>query len=85
MIFAIQCVQIFFYIYTIVLVLAILLSWFPEAENYSIVRLIRSLADPYLKIFRRLIPPFGILDVSPIVAFLFLKFIQGLIVGLLLR
>jgi YggT family protein len=35
--------------------------------------------DPYLNIFRRLIPPIGMLDISPVIAFFCLGLIEQLI------
>jgi len=56
----------------------ILMSWFPNARESSIGQIIGKLVDPYLAIFRRFIPPIGgMLDISPIVAFIALRFIQS--------
>jgi uncharacterized protein YggT (Ycf19 family) len=40
-------------------------------------------AEPYLRIFRRFIPPIGPLDLSPIVAILVLRIVGGILVGLI--
>jgi YggT family protein len=40
------------------------------------MRFVRFYTDPYLNFFRRIIPPLGMLDVSPIVAFFSLQFIE---------
>ena len=62
----------------------ILLSWFPNARDSYIGNLLATLVEPYLSIFRRFIPPLGMIDISPIVALFALIFvINGLQVVLL--
>ncbi|KAH7838205.1 hypothetical protein Vadar_023377 [Vaccinium darrowii] len=61
-------------IYSCVLLIRVLLSWFPnipwDKQPFSAIR---DLCDPYLSLFRAVIPPlFNSLDVSPILAFLLL-------------
>lgn len=85
MIVALRIVDLFFYIYSILLVLSILLSWFPEYEEKPPVRFLRTITNPYLLLFRRLIPPLGMLDLSPILAFFALRFIEGCIKWLLIH
>jgi YggT family protein len=54
------------------------MSWFPNARESSIGQFIGRLVEPYLSIFRRFIPPIGgMLDLSPIVAFIALQFIHS--------
>lgn len=74
-----RIVDLFFYIYSILLVISILLSWFPEYEDTFLGRLLRQITDPYLNLFRRWIPPLGMLDLSPIVAFFVLHLLEALI------
>lgn len=67
-------------IYTLVLFVRVLLSWFPNLDWSSpILSGVRSITDPYLNAFRGLIPPIGGLDLSAIVAFLALQLIQTLL------
>ena len=70
-----------FTIYTFMLIAYILLSWIPAAQDSAVGRFLAAVCEPYLGIFRRFIPPIGMIDFSPIVAFLALNFIQrGLII-----
>ena len=46
----------------------------------SVLEFLRQVCDPYLSIFRRVIPPIGPLDISPIVAILVLSIVGGLLV-----
>ena len=41
------------------------------------------ICDPYLGIFRRVIPPIGMVDVSPILAFVVLQLVARLVVAVL--
>jgi len=69
-------------IYSFVLIVRILLSWFPNLDwSNPILSSISSITDPYLNIFRGLIPPLGGIDLSAILAILALQFMQGLLVN----
>lgn len=55
----------------------VLLSWFPNARESFIGRLLGNIVEPYIGIFRRFIPPIGgVLDLSPIIALFALWFID---------
>jgi YggT family protein len=61
-------------IYSWALIIYILLSWFPNARESSIGQFLARICEPYLEPFRKIIPPIGMMDISPIVAFLVLNF-----------
>ncbi|HYK72533.1 MAG TPA: YggT family protein [Pseudoneobacillus sp.] len=61
-------------IYSWALIIYILLSWFPNARESSFGQLLSRICEPYLEPFRRIIPPLGMIDISPIVAILVLRF-----------
>jgi len=65
----------FIVIYNALLIVRILLSWFPQL-NWSnpLLSVLSQLTDPYLNLFRGIIPPIGGLDFSPWLAFLLLSF-----------
>ncbi|XP_019059695.1 PREDICTED: ylmG homolog protein 1-2, chloroplastic-like [Tarenaya hassleriana] len=58
-------------IYSGVLMVRVLLSWFPNIPwDRQPLSAIRDLCDPYLNLFRNIVPPvFDTLDVSPLLAF----------------
>ncbi|KAL3828951.1 hypothetical protein ACJIZ3_017753 [Penstemon smallii] len=58
-------------LYSGVLMVRVLLSWFPNIPwDRQPLSAIRDLCDPYLNLFRNIIPPiFDTLDVSPLLAF----------------
>ncbi|MFC5467179.1 YggT family protein [Cohnella suwonensis] len=68
-------------IYRTLLIIYVLMSWLPSVKESYIGELLGKLVEPYLKPFRRIIPPIGgVLDISPIIAFFALQFVaQGLI------
>lgn len=57
-----------FQIYTWVIIGYVLMSWIPNLRESSFGQLIARLAEPYLELFRRFIPPLGMIDLSPIIA-----------------
>jgi len=69
-------------IYTLVLLVRVLLSWFPNLDwGNPVLSTVSSITDPYLNAFRGLIPPLGGLDLSAIVAFIALQLLQSLLEG----
>lgn len=72
-----------FVAYTILLFLRIVSSWFPDWQAHHLVRFVAFYTDPYLNLFRRLLPPLGgILDISPILAFFTLKLLEMIFMSL---
>ena len=71
-------------VYWIIILAYILLSWlemFGARIPYSrpvsaVIGFIKDAAEPYLNIFRRILPPFGGIDLSPIIAIIVL-FVGG--------
>ena len=62
--------------YVILLVVYVLMSWFPmNGAFYDVYRVIGSLCEPYIALFRRFIPPMGGLDFSPWAAILVVQFV----------
>jgi YggT family protein len=67
-------------IYSLILLVRVLLSWFPNLDwGNPVLSTVSSITDPYLNAFRGLIPPLGGLDLSAIVAFLALNLAQQLL------
>jgi YggT family protein len=80
-----------FVVYFILIFIRILLSWVPRMPYYpwlrATIEFIHQVVDPYLNIFRRVIPPlggggFGI-DISPILAIVILSIAGRIIVSLI--
>lgn len=80
----ISTINLGFQIYTLMLFARIISSWVPQLNEYRVMQFISYYTDPYLNLFRRFIPPLGMFDLSPIIAFLALSFIQNLLINFLI-
>lgn len=68
----------------LILFVTILLSWFPNINWYNEpFKSMRAFSEIFLGPFRKIIPPIGAIDISPIVAFFVLSIIRNLLVGFL--
>ena len=73
-------IHLLFLCYTILLAIRVIGSWFPRFAGTSFMRFTGHYTDPYLNMFRRLIPPIGgMLDLSPLLGFLLLQFAEQLL------
>jgi YggT family protein len=45
----------------------------------ALLNFLRDVSEPYLRLFRRFIPPLGAIDLSPMIAIIVLYIVQGLI------
>ncbi|MGR3952184.1 MAG: YggT family protein [Chlamydia sp.] len=80
----ISLIHTFFSIYSMMLMIKIISSWFSELSQFSIIQLNHRLTEPYLSFFRRVIPPIGgVLDITPIIAFFILRVIEGTIIRII--
>lgn len=84
-------VEALIYVYIILILVRILLSWIPKMPYNrtlnAVVTFVHDVTDPYLNLFRRILPPVGgggfALDLSPIIAVFVLVIGGGLIVSLI--
>lgn len=67
----------------VAILVRVVASWLPVSPFSPWVRWSFVLSEPVLRPLRRVIPPFGAIDISPIVAFFALSILQGLVVGAL--
>jgi YggT family protein len=76
-----------FLVYLILIFARILLSWIPRIPYNvylrAVVTFIEETTNPYLNLFRRVLPPIGPLDISPILAIFVLLIAQAVVVGLI--
>ena len=81
-------VDVFILVYILLIFAYILTSWVRLPYSIWLNRIQRFLYDvcePYLRIFRRFLPPFGPLDLSPIVGIFALFIASRLVISLLDR
>ncbi len=69
-------------VYVLLLILRILLTWFPVDSNHFMVRILHQATDPWLNLFRNFRLVLGGLDLSPMVAIGTLALVQGLLAQL---
>ena len=81
-------VDVFIGVYTLLILLCIISSWISLPYSPWLNRIQRFLYDvcePYLRIFRRFLPPFGPLDLSPMVAIIVLWIASQVVINVLDR
>jgi YggT family protein len=67
-------------IYTLLILAAVAFSWLgaPRSRAMTAIRTgLQSLTTPYLRLFRRWVPPLGRFDLSPVVAVIALNVFGG--------
>jgi YggT family protein len=72
-----------FRLYEFLILLRVLFSWIRPDPYNPPVRIVHQLTDPIMEPLRRIIPPVGMMDISPIIALILLSIIQGFVVGFL--
>ena len=84
-------VQALFQVYILLILLYVLLNLLfafglrPPYSRWSdaVLGFLRDICEPYLRLFRRFIPPIGMFDITPIIAIFVLIIVQRLVVGLI--
>ena len=66
-------IDVFLWVYILLIFVYVLTSWVHLPYSIWVRRMtdfLRDVCEPYLRIFRRILPPLGALDLSPVVAML---------------
>jgi uncharacterized protein YggT (Ycf19 family) len=74
--------QVFIYVYSILILAYIITSWVRLPYSLWLNRIQRFLydvCDPYLRLWRRVLPTFGPLDLSPVVGVAFLYILSNIL------
>lgn len=70
--------------YTLLLFGRIAISWFPNLQGSKFARFLYLYTEPYLALFRKVVPPIGgMLDLSPLFAFFCLRLLESLVMKVL--
>jgi YggT family protein len=72
-------------IYILLIVIRIVFSWGMISYTNRVMRFLVDVTEPLLGPLRRMIPPLGWMDISPLVAILILWLFQAAVQGTLLR
>lgn len=71
-------------IYWYMIIAYVLMSWIPNLRESFVGELLGKLVEPYLAPFRKIIPPIGgMLDISPIIALIALRFVAAGLVAVI--
>lgn len=81
----ISLVDYLFKLLYLLIVVRILLSWVPRALDHPAGQAIHRLTSPILDPLRRVIPPVGGLDISPLIAILLLDVVRRVVMELLIN
>lgn len=73
------------YLYTTLLIVYALMSWFPGAYQSRFGQLLGRICEPFLNLFRRLPLQFGGIDFSVMAAILALNFAMGVLQRILVN
>jgi uncharacterized protein YggT (Ycf19 family) len=84
-------VQTLVFVYTILIIAYILSSMFFQVGGRlpynralnAVMTFLRDVCEPYLRIFRRILPPFGPLDLSPMVGIILLNVVGSIVANLI--
>lgn len=71
-------------IYFFALIVMIILSWVAPRAGHPAAMLVMQLVQPIMAPVQRVIPPLGMIDLSPIVLFLGINLIDALVIGRLI-
>ncbi len=78
-------VTVFISVYAILIFAYILTSWIRLPYSFNpIQRFLSDVCEPYLRLFRRVLPPLGAIDVSPIIAVFALYLLRYVLNSLIL-
>ena len=81
-------IDVFLWVYILLIFVYVLTSWVQLPYSVWVRRItdfLRDVCEPYLRLFRRILPPLGPLDLSPIVAIGVLVLIERLVDGIILE
>jgi len=80
-----RIVNVLFQVYSALILVRVFLSYFRHNPYHPLIRFIYEVTEPWLGLFRRVIPPVGRIDFSPIAALFVLELLRQLIITILFR
>jgi len=76
-------VNLFFTLLSLAILARVLLSWVRVSPYHPAVELLYRITEPILAPLRRVIPPIGMVDISPVIALILLQLIQEVLVAII--
>lgn len=80
----VQFIHLAFTAFSVLLLARILLSWFNPDPSSPIVRFLYSVTEPVLAPVRRILPPTGMFDLSPLVVLIAAMVLQDVLIRLVI-
>ena len=59
-----------------IMIAAIFSTWIPAVQHSKVGLVLVRLTDPYFNLFRRFIPPLGMIDITPLIALFVFQFLS---------
>ncbi len=66
-------------VYSLIVLAAVALSWFPQARDNQLARYVVALTEPVLARIRSVVPPLGGLDMSPMILLFALQLLRRIL------
>lgn len=63
----------------------VLVSWLPVDRYHPAVQILDQITEPVLAPLRRVIPPMGMMDITPLVALVLIQILQAIVNSVLMR
>lgn len=83
-IFLLQIINLIFLAIQIAIIARVIVSWLRLDPYHPVVRVLHQITEPMLAPIRQIVPPVGMLDLSPLILLLLLYAIQRIFVIILL-
>ncbi|HDN79815.1 MAG: YggT family protein [Chloroflexi bacterium] len=78
-----KIVKLFFDLLSLAILARVFLSWFNLSPYHPIMSFLIQITEPVLAPLRRVIPPIGMIDITPVVAIILLQMMEGIILAIL--
>lgn len=66
-------------LYSLIVLAAVLLSWVPTLRQYALAQWIEAATEPVFEKIRKVVPPVGGLDLSPMLLLIALQLLKRLV------
>ena len=79
-----KVIDILFTLFELAILARVLLSWFRVNPYHPAVAFLYQITEPILKPLRNVIPPLGMIDISPIVALILMDIVRQIVRAVIL-
>ncbi|HEX2171658.1 MAG TPA: YggT family protein [Dehalococcoidia bacterium] len=69
----------------LVIIIRAVISWFPLSRDNAFVLTLDRLSEPVIAPLRRVVPPLGMIDITPLVALILLRIVDTVILSMCLQ